>query len=106
MENNDVLSVTDAIKNNNGTYTLKGNIITVDTSREQIAEYPFYKETGEYKQITVSSDTKCIYSLDSYESKTDTVENVFSKKLYFGGCFNFTFENGKCTSVVEVVTGH
>lgn len=78
----------------------------MDTSKEQIAEYPFYKETGEYKQITVSSNTKCVYSLDSYENKTDTVENVFSKKLYFGGCFNFSFENGKCTSVYEVVTGH
>lgn len=106
LENNDVLSITDAINNNDGTYTLKGKIITVDTSKEQIAEYPFYKETGEYKQITVSSNTKCVYSLDSYEDKTDTVENVFSKKLYFGGCFNFSFENGKCTSVYEVVTGH
>lgn len=106
LENNDVLSITDAINNNDGTYTLKGKIITVDTSKEQITEYPFYKETGEYKQITVSSNTKCVYSLDSYEDKTDTVENVFSKKLYFGGCFNFSFENGKCTSVYEVVTGH
>lgn len=106
LENNDVLLVTDAIDNNDGTYTLKGRIITVDISKEQVAEYPPYKKTGEYKQITVSSDTKCVYSLDSYKEKTDTVQNVFSKKLYFGGCFNFTFENGKCTSVYEVVTGH
>lgn len=105
LTNNDLLSVTDAV-NNNGTYTLKGKIITVDTSKEQVTEYPFYKDTGEYKQITVSSNTKCIYSVDSYEETTDTVENVFSKELYFGGCFNFSFKNGKCISVYEVVTGH
>lgn len=105
LTNNDLLSVTDAV-NNNGTYTLKGKIITVDTSKEQVTEYPFYKDTGEYKQITVLSNTKCIYSVDSYEETTDTVENVFSKELYFGGCFNFSFENGKCISVYEVVTGH
>lgn len=106
LTNNDLLSVTDAVNNNDGTYTLKGKIITVDTSKEQVTEYPFYKETGEYKQITVSSNTKCTYSVDSYEETTDTVENVFSKELYFGGCFNFSFENGKCISVYEVVTGH
>lgn len=110
LENNDILLLTDTIKNTDNTYTLKGKIITIDTSREPIAEYPFYKETGEYKQITVSAETKCEYSLDSYDYKTDTVENVFSQKLYFAGgqgaCFNFSFENGKCVLVREVVTGH
>lgn len=106
LQNNNILSVTDAIDNNDGTYTLKGKIITVDTSKKQTTEYPFYKETGEYKKITVSSNTKCIYSLDSNIEKTDTVKNVFSKKLYYGGCFNFSFKGGKCTSVYEVVTGH
>lgn len=114
LENDDLLQVSDAIKNNDGTYTLRGQIITVDTSKEQIAEFPFYKETGEYKQITIPSNTKCIYN--SYdedtgeETATDTVANVFSKKLYsgagMGACFNFTFENGKCVSVYEVATGH
>lgn len=106
LQNNDILSVTDAINNNDGTYTLKGKIITVDSSKKQVAEYPFYKETGEYKEITVSSNTKCVYSVDSNMERTDTVKNVFSKKLYYGGCFNFSFKGGKCTSVYEVVTGH
>lgn len=106
LVNNDVLTVTNFIKNNDGTYTLQGKIRTIDTSREQVTEYPPYKETGEYMQITVPSNTKCVYSVNSYDEKTDTVENVFSKKLYFGESFNFSFENGKCTSVYEVVTGH
>lgn len=114
LENDDLLQVSDVVKNNDGTYTLKGQIITIDKSKEQITEFPFYKETGEYKQITVASNTKCIYN--SYdentgeETATDTVANVFSKKLYsnagMGACFNFTFENGKCISVYEVATGH
>lgn len=102
----EVLSVTSADKNNDGTYTLKGIIKTIDTSKEQIAEYPSWKETGEYKQITVSKDTKCKYSVDSNEELIDTVENVFTKNLSFGGCFQFSFENGKCILVSEVVTGH
>jgi len=110
LENEEIFLLTDTIKNDNGTYTLKGKIITEDTSREPIAEYPYYKETGEYRQITLSADTKCEYSLDSYEYGTGTVGNVFSKELYFAGgqgaCFNFIFEDGKCTSVVEIVTGH
>ena len=110
LENEEIFLLTDTIKNNDGTYTLKGKIITEDTSREPIAEYPFYKETGEYRQITLSANTKCEYALYGYEEyKTDTVENVFSKKLYLGWgqgpCFNFTFVNGKCVSVNEVPTG-
>ena len=110
LENEEIFLLTDTIKNNDGTYTLKGKIITEDTSREPIAEYPFYKETGVYKQITLSANTKCEYVLYGYEEyKTDTVENVFSKKLYLGWgqgpCFNFTFVNGKCVSVNEVPTG-
>ncbi len=106
LQGSDVLLVTDAIDNQNGTYTLKGKVQTVDTSSQQETEYPTYKETGEYKQITVPSDTECVYSVDSYEESKDIVSNVFSKKLYFGGCFNFKFENGKCVSVYEIVTGH
>ena len=106
LQNSDVLFVTDAIDNKNGTYTLRGKIKTEDTSKQQVTEYPYYKETDEYKQITVDSNTQCIYSKDSYEDEIDTVDNVFSSKLYFGGCFNFTFENGKCVSVYEIVTGH
>ena len=106
LQNSDVLFVTDAIDNKNGTYTLRGKIKTEDTSKQQVTEYPYYKETDEYKQITVDSNTQCIYSKDSYEDEIDTVDNVFSSKLYFGGCFNFTFENWKCVSVYEIVTGH
>jgi len=111
LESEEIFLLTDTIKNNDGTYTLKGKIITEDTSKEPIAEYPFYKETGEYKQITLSSNTKCQYVFESEENyKTDTVENVFSKKLYAGWgqgpCFDFTFENGKCISVNEIITGH
>lgn len=106
LENNDVLTVTESINNNDGTYTLKGKIRTIDTSKEQIAEFPFYKETGKYMQITVPSNTKCVYSLPNSDEKTDTVKNVFSKNLSFSTSFNFSFENGTCTSVYEVVTGH
>ena len=111
LENEEIFLLTDTIKNNDGTYTLKGKIITEDTSKEPIAEYPFYKEKGEYKQITLSSNTKCQYVFEREDYyKTDTVENVFSKKLYAGWgqgpCFDFTFENGKCISVNEIITGH
>ena len=110
LENDNLLLVNDSTKNNDGTYTLKGKIITIDNSKEQTTEYPNYKETGENKQITVDGKTKCRYLTDSNEEKTDTVENVFTKKLYSGAgqgpCFNFKFENGKCTEVYEVVTGH
>ena len=90
---------------------MKGKIITIDKSREQIAEFPFYKETGEYKQITVSEKTKCTYLEDSNNEKNDTVENVFSKKLAFdggqyGSSFNFEFEDNKCVLVYQVNTGH
>ena len=61
----------------------------------------------QYKQITVSRDTKCTYSPDSVgDDITDTVKNVFDKDLSFGDCFNFSFENGKCVLVREIVTGH
>lgn len=106
LTNPDCLNVTEIIDNKDGTITLKGHIRTVDTSREQIAEYPFYKETEDYRKITVSSDLNCRYSIDSYQEANDTVKNVFEKRLFFGGCFNFEFENGVCTSVYEVVTGH
>ena len=111
LGNEEIFLLTDTIKNSDGTYTLKGKIITEDTSREPIAEYPFYKETGEYKQITLSYNTKCQYVFEREDDyKTDTVENVFSKKLYAGWgqgpCFDFTFENGKCISVNEIITGH
>lgn len=72
-----------------------------------MAEYSDkYRLIDEKRTITVSENTKCTYSPDSNDEKTDTVGNVFSKKLYFGGCFNFTFKDGKCTSVNEVVIGH
>lgn len=106
LEGDDVLEVTNSINNDDGTYTLKGKISVVDTAKKQIAEYPFRKYNGEYMQITIPKDTKCVYSIDSYEEKTSTVEEVFSRKLAFGNCFNFEFENGKCVSVYEVVVGH
>lgn len=102
----DCLNVTEIIDNRDGTITLKGHIRTVDTSKEQIAEYPPYKETEDYRKITVASDLNCRYSIDSNQEANDTVANVFAKRLYFGGCFNFEFEDGVCTSVFEVVTGH
>ena len=106
LEGDDVLEVTNSISNDDGTYTLKGKIYVVDTSKEQLAEYPFRKYNGEYMEITVPKDTKCVYSIDSYEEKTSTVEKVFSRQLAFGNCFNFEFKNGKCVSVYEVVVGH
>ena len=65
-----------------------------------------WKETNNYKKITLDGNTKCTYSKDSNIDKTDTVKNVFTKKLYWNGYFKFTFKNGKCTSVNEVVIGH
>lgn len=106
LNGSDVLDVTDVIKNSKGTYTLKGKISVVDTSKREEAEYPPRKYSGEYMQITVSGDTKCVYSVDSYDEKTSTVEEVFSKKLAFGNCFNFKFKDDKCISVYEVVVGH
>lgn len=102
-------------KNDNGTYTLYGKIITVDTSKEQIAEIPFYKETGEYKKITLSSDTKYegeIYNEEKgyIEEINDTVGNVFSKKLNEKDgvkiAYTFEFKNGKCILISEVEIGH
>ena len=105
LENDDLLQVSDTINNNDGTYTLKGKIITADWANQR-AEFPPYKETGEYKQITIPANTKYIYEIGD----EDTIKNVISKKLYsnagMGPCFNFTFENGKCISVNEVATGH
>lgn len=110
LENEEIFLLIDTIKNHDGSYTLRGEIIMEDTSRQPIAEYPFYKRTEEYKEITLSPYTKCEYSVNSYDYMVDTVENVFSKRLYFAGgqgpCFNFVFENGECISVVEIVTGH
>ena len=102
----DLFLVTDAVKNDDGTCMLKGEIVTEDTTKEQETEFPKYKGTGRSARITVDADTECIYSEDSYEEETDTVQNVFIKKLYFDRCFNFKFKNGKCTSVYEVVIGH
>lgn len=102
-----VLFVTNSIKNTDGSYTLKGKLKKIDTSKPQETEFPYWIETEEYKQITISADTKCTYSPDSVgDDITDTVKNVFDKDLSFGDCFNFSFENGKCVLVKEVVTGH
>ena len=110
LENEEIFLLIDTIKNYDGSYTLRGEIIIEDASKQPIAEYPLYKGTEEYKEITLSPYTKCEYSINSYDYMIDTVENVFSKKLYFAGgkgpCFNFDFENGECISVVEIVTGH
>ena len=65
-----------------------------------------WKETEDYRQLTISNSTKCIYSSDSNDELTDTVENVFGKKLYWGGYFKFSFKNNECASINEVVIGH
>ena len=74
---------------------------------ESPAEYStIWVKTKDYRKITLDKDTKCVYSKESYIDTNSTVSKVFSKKLYWGGYFKFTFKNGKCTSVNEVVTGH
>ena len=100
LEGDDLFLLTNAINNNDGTYTLKGKITEIDTSKEQLTEYPIRRETKEYRQITIPSNTKCLYLTDyGNELTTDTVKNVFSKKLYdkdgMGTSFKFNFKNGK-----------
>ena len=90
---------------------IKGKITEIDTSKEQLTEYPIRRETKEYRQITIPSNTKCLYLTDyGNELTTDTVKNVFSKKLYdkdgMGTSFKFNFKNGKCVSIQQVATGH
>lgn len=110
LENGNLLLVEDSSYNSDNTYTLKGPIIEVVNKGEN--EYPSYQKTSKYMQITIPVNTKCTYITDepAGENATDTVQNVFSSNLYYGGgigpCFNFEFENGKCISVYEVPTGH
>lgn len=71
------------------------------------SEYPDqWKETEDYRKLTISNSTKCTYSVDSYDVLTDTVENVFGKELYFGGYFKIYFKNNECVLIDEVVIGH
>ena len=70
--------------------------------------------TNEYKEITVSKDTKCSMAFD-YEEKYNTVDNVFknfeqtkpieTKNPNADKTFTFKFENGKCVEVISAVTG-
>lgn len=168
LEGIDVLYVTNAINNNDDTYTLKGVLYTQYTLSEaelqQIidkgymeingeryviknndsneydlyqsnVDYPLYKIkpinsnsyyleaqaqisdvwklTDEYKEITVSGNTKCSMFSD-YEEEYNTVEDVFndfdetepiettnpnSEKT-----FTFKFENGECVEIIGAFT--
>ena len=70
--------------------------------------------TNEYKEITVSKDTKCSMAYD-YEEKYNTVDDVFknfeqtkpieTKNPNVDKTFTFKFENGKCVEVISAVTG-
>lgn len=72
-----------------------------------------WKLTNEYKEITVSSDTKCSMVFD-YEEKYNTVEDVFKNfnetepletiNPDADKTFTFKFENGKCVEVINVLT--
>lgn len=73
-----------------------------------------WKLTNEYRQITVSNDTKCRVAFD-YEKKYNTVEDVFknfeqtkpleTKNPDLDKTFTFKFEDGKCVEVISAVTG-
>lgn len=72
-----------------------------------------WKLTDEYREITVSSDTKCSMIFD-HEEKYNTVEDVFknfeeTKPIETTNpdadkTFTFEFENGKCVKVVSILT--
>lgn len=113
LTDGDLLILTDAIDNNDGTYTLRGEISSIDTSSTIQTEYPSRKNTKKYRQVTLPANTKCSYIVDTdndIDLKTDTVKNVFSKKLYDSStvsyAFNFKFKNGKCVLVEEFAIGH
>jgi len=73
-----------------------------------------WKLTNEYKEITVSKDTKCSIAFD-YEEKYNTVDDVFknfeqtkpieTKNPDVDKTFTFKFENGKCVEVISAITG-
>lgn len=72
-----------------------------------------WKLTDEYKEITVSNDTKCDMAFD-YEEKYNTVEDVFNnfertkpletKNPDSEKTFIFKFENNKCVEIINVLT--
>lgn len=80
-------------------------------AQAQIADV--WKLTNEYKEITVSNDTKCSLISD-YEEEYNTVEKVFNnfEKMEpiettnpnTNKSFIFQFENGECVEVINVLT--
>ncbi len=65
-----------------------------------------WKETEEYRQLTVSNSTKCTYSVLNSDDISSTVENVFANELYHGGYFELSFKNNKCVALNEVIIGY
>ena len=98
----ELLQISDTIDNSDGTYTIKGKIIVADWANQQ-AEYPPYKENGEYKKITISASTKYVYD----NGDEDILKNIISSTDHkIGPAVTFSFENGKCVSINETATGH
>lgn len=115
LGNNDVLFITSAIKNNDNTYTLTGVIYKHDDENYNEAQISDrWILTDEYRTITVSKNLPCNMEYD-YEDKYHTVEDVFSNyesaipldtsNPNYKYSFTFEFENGKCVSIKNVLTG-
>jgi len=115
LSEKDVLFVTNATKNNDGTYTLTGVIYQHDNENYNESEISDrWIMTNEYRTITVSKDLSCNMGYD-YEDKYHTVEDVFSNyenaeptntsNPHYKHSFTFVFEDDECVMVKNVITG-